>query len=238
MNYYLQVYGTAAGFVDGFYAVNGEERSLVAVSGDTQLEITLVPGSSFSGHVTDEAGRPIAGVSMLAVGIAGERLVVASTDETGAYSLMGLTEGEWRIEASYGALCGNDPSYVAMWWGGVYTAELSPYVSSTLGEEREGLDFVLPIDMDRDMMGDTWEEENGLDPTVDDSTEDNDGDGFTNLEEFRLGTDPTDVVAAKTCGCKAGGKALLLLPLLFWRRNSLVKTNEMLRSHLRTGPHC
>ena len=43
-----------------------------------------------------------------------------------------------------------------------------------------------PADGDRDGMPDDWETANGLDPSVDDSAEDHDDDGWTNLEELSL----------------------------------------------------
>ena len=46
------------------------------------------------------------------------------------------------------------------------------------------------IDTDGDGLADTWETDNGLDPTVDNSTGDPDGDGRDNLTEFLGGTDP------------------------------------------------
>lgn len=39
-------------------------------------------------------------------------------------------------------------------------------------------------DSDRDGMPDAWETANGFNPSVDDSAEDMDGDGYTNIEEF------------------------------------------------------
>lgn len=45
-------------------------------------------------------------------------------------------------------------------------------------------------DADSDGMPDVWEQANGLDPNVDDSAGDVDGDGYTNLEEFLNGTSP------------------------------------------------
>ncbi len=48
-----------------------------------------------------------------------------------------------------------------------------------------------PEDIDFDGMNDAWEDAYGLDTTRDDSAEDLDGDGLTNLEEYVLGTDPT-----------------------------------------------
>lgn len=43
-------------------------------------------------------------------------------------------------------------------------------------------------DSDNDGMPDTWEQANGLNPSVDDSAQDIDGDGYTNLEEYLNGT--------------------------------------------------
>ncbi|MCI5130854.1 MAG: hypothetical protein D3904_04875, partial [Candidatus Electrothrix sp. EH2] len=49
------------------------------------------------------------------------------------------------------------------------------------------------FDQDGDGMEDSWEIENGLDPdTPDDATEDADGDGLSNAEEFGLKTDPNN----------------------------------------------
>jgi hypothetical protein len=87
----------------------------------------------------------------------------------------------------------------------------------------EDLDFVMPIDGEQDGMGDAWESAHGLDPSRDDSAEDADGDGYTNLEEYLLGTDPADDVdgglLGGSCGC-GGGKAGLLIGLagLGWAR--------------------
>jgi hypothetical protein len=72
-------------------------------------------------------------------------------------------------------------------------------------------------------MGDAWEEGYGLDPRYDDSAEDPDGDGFSNLDEYLLGTNPVES-AEDGDGCEGGCKGsddgaslILLLPLL-WRR--------------------
>ena len=39
-------------------------------------------------------------------------------------------------------------------------------------------------------MSDLWELENGLDPLVKDAEEDPDGDSYSNLDEFLMGTNP------------------------------------------------
>jgi len=47
-------------------------------------------------------------------------------------------------------------------------------------------------DNDNDDMADDWEVDNGLDPSIDDRTQDLDGDGYTNYQEYQSGTDPGD----------------------------------------------
>lgn len=50
--------------------------------------------------------------------------------------------------------------------------------------------FTTATDTDDDQMPDQWESLYGLDPDRDDATEDPDNDGFSNLEEYCLDTDP------------------------------------------------
>gem|GEM_PF-5656194 len=52
-------------------------------------------------------------------------------------------------------------------------------------------------DSDGDLMPDSWEIVYGLDMLVDDSQQDNDGDGVSNLNEYRAHTDPTDSESAR-----------------------------------------
>ena len=74
-------------------------------------------------------------------------------------------------------------------------------------------------------MADAWEVAEGLDPTRDDSAEDPDGDGYNNLAEYLLGTDPNEVAETGCGGCSSArtspGQAVwLLVGLLGWRRRS------------------
>jgi hypothetical protein len=48
------------------------------------------------------------------------------------------------------------------------------------------------VDWDADLMPDDWEEYYGLNPDMDDSGLDQDGDDYTNLQEYMWGTDPTN----------------------------------------------
>jgi len=62
-----------------------------------------------------------------------------------------------------------------------------------LDTDNDGTGNNADPDDDNDGMPDTWEEQyNGLDPLVNDASQDIDGDGFKNIDEYRARTDPTD----------------------------------------------
>src|ERR1051325_10647887 len=47
-----------------------------------------------------------------------------------------------------------------------------------------------PVDTDGDGMPDIWEEDHGLNKLVNDASLDPDNDGLTNLQEYKMKTDP------------------------------------------------
>ena len=80
-------------------------------------------------------------------------------------------------------------------------------LSLTLDQPVGVVDFVLARDDDHDQMSDRWERRYQLDTTVDDAYEDPDEDGFNNLLEFRMRTDPHAPegywIIRRSCGCSA-----------------------------------
>jgi hypothetical protein len=51
---------------------------------------------------------------------------------------------------------------------------------------------VCDLDDDNDGMPDVWEKTYGLTPFINDAAQDKDGDGFSNISEYRRGTVPND----------------------------------------------
>lgn len=60
-----------------------------------------------------------------------------------------------------------------------------------LDTDGDGTGNNADTDDDNDQMTDIWENQYGLNPLVNDASQDLDGDGISNLDEFNQGTDPT-----------------------------------------------
>jgi hypothetical protein len=68
-------------------------------------------------------------------------------------------------------------------------------------KDKDGIPNETDTDDDNDGMSDEYENANGLNSLVDDSTLDKDGDGLTNIEEYNYQTNPqekTDILSLKT----------------------------------------
>ncbi|MFM1560294.1 MAG: LamG-like jellyroll fold domain-containing protein [Roseibacillus sp.] len=87
------------------------------------------------------------------------------------------------------------------WWEGIiddlaiWSRALSGGEIATIYNNGTGVsiaDILNPVDSDNDGMPDYYENSNGLDPNADDSGDDLDADGRTNLEEFQDGTRPNN----------------------------------------------
>jgi hypothetical protein len=215
--YTLYVYGADAGFEEGLVLDDAGEPVVYEVDGATSVDVALAPAASISGRVLDDAGKPVYGAYVSAVPTNGDSAQSAQSDANGVYSLTGLVAGTYTLTSQYVAYCPNDPGYVQVWWRDALQPETAASFVVDAGAPYPDTDIVLPVDGDHDHMGDAWETDNGLDPARDDSAEDADGDGFTNIEEYLLGTDPT-ASAGKDAGCGGcgGSSASALLLVVGW----------------------
>lgn len=223
-DYRLYVYAADEGFFDGFTQDGGEDRWFTLDDGadNDHGELTLTRSASISGTLVDDQGEPVYGGYVIAYPSDEDiDIQAAVSDIDGAFSLRGLAPGRWEVTALTAPYCPSDAGYVEVYWPGdvVYQAYASP-LDIVADEAYEDVTFVLPRDDDQDGMGDAWEDDNGLDTARDDSALDADEDGFTNLDEYLLGTDPNDASDGQGgCGCRDKGEqgvvgaGLLLLAL-------------------------
>jgi hypothetical protein len=216
--YTLGIFGESVGLVaDELRSESGAPRVLeVPPQGDLDLgEIEVPEGAVLEGVVTDVySGDRIYGAFVYAESEEEGTLVLSASDDRGRYAIEGLRAGAYRIWADYQHYCDPDVDWVPRYWPDVVNPVLNGSVRVQAGETRVW-NPTLPPDLDHDLMDDEWERQWGLDDGRDDGAEDIDGDGFSNLEEYQLGTDPTDD-GRNACGCGAGRSGLLLLLLGPW----------------------
>jgi len=223
-DYTLQIFGEPVGLVsDTLRSDDGAPRVLAVPSGEAldlgDLDIPL--GAVIEGVAVDAyAGDRIYGAFVYAESQEDGAVVLSATDDKGRYAISGLRKGAYRIWVDYQHYCDADVDWVPRYWPDVVNPVLNGSVRLQAGETLVW-DPTLPPDADHDLMDDVWEREVGLDAERDDGSEDPDGDGFSNLEEYQLGTDPLDGSRRSGCGCGGGRGGLFLLlfaPLFRCRR--------------------
>lgn len=147
---------------------------------------------SISGAVYENDGEtPIYDiyVRVAAEACTGDWLGGAYANESGEYTVYGLPEGNVYVNAC--ATC-SGLKYVNEWYDNV--AEGSDCddvmsISVTAESDHPGIDFKLDTDSDGDAMGDEWENTYFGDLSHDGNS-DTDGDGMTDLQEYRNRTNP------------------------------------------------
>ncbi|WP_167309667.1 cell wall-binding repeat-containing protein [Terrimesophilobacter mesophilus] len=88
----------------------------------TGIDITLLPGASISGNITDSAGVPQLDVTAVAVrsgSISGERPYSANSDAAGNYTITGLPAGDYRVQFRDDRMAGTGPDsqkFFDQWW--------------------------------------------------------------------------------------------------------------------------
>lgn len=168
----------------------------------TTAEVALPRAARITGRVVDEDGEPVDGIAVAALrpDLSG---LAERTNPDGTFTIGGLGPGTWDLTAEYDAICPGDPGYVPVYWPGTVNPDWASAFELEEGEQLTDVVLTVPRDADLDLMADRWEETHGLDPTdPTDATEDPDGDQYTNLDEYRMGTDPFEGTPdIEPCGC-------------------------------------
>ena len=222
----LYLWGADEGYADDWVrGEDGVETTFSIDAGVTERRVLPLEASArITGRVRDDHGRPVDGIAIAAIRDDATGLAT-TTDPDGFFTLGGLGAGDWTLIAEYDAICPGDPGYVPWYWPGTPNRDWSGTLTLEAGEQVIDLRVEVPADRDSDGMADAWEDDFGLNPTDDsDAFEDPDGDSYTNLDEYRMGTDPFDgTPATPTCGCSTPHPQrfwlwfLTVLPALLFR---------------------
>ena len=116
------------------------------------IVLRLLPNGAIAGHVTNEAGKPLRGVSVQAMKSSYPRgrrelhdVAHIATDEAGEYRIAGLAPGKYYIRAqvprSLSAKLGGDKAYVPLYYPAADDQTRSVALVLRAGEELGGIDL-------------------------------------------------------------------------------------------------
>ena len=131
-------------------------KSMSVASGQhiNDVVFRLLPNGAFTGHITNEAGKPLRGVSVQAMKSSyphGRRelhdVAHAATNDAGEYRITGLAPGKYYIRAkppaSLKAKPGSNKSYVPLYYPATNDQSHSVALVLRAGEELVGIDMTL-----------------------------------------------------------------------------------------------
>jgi hypothetical protein len=116
------------------------------------IVLRLLPNGAIAGHVTNEAGKPLRGVSVQAMKSSYPRgrrelrdVAHAATDDAGEYRVAGLAPGKYYVRAqvphSLTAKLGDDKAYVPLYYPAANDQTRSVALVLRAGEELGGIDL-------------------------------------------------------------------------------------------------
>ncbi len=121
--------------------------------------ISLQPGGTIAGHITDGDGKPLAGVSLEAISSSYRSGVLelhqvanVQTNAAGEYRIAGLTPGKYYLRAKYAHRPAVKPpkAYVPLYYPGTSDQSSSTALALDAGQELAGIDMnYVPVNTAR-----------------------------------------------------------------------------------------
>jgi protocatechuate 3,4-dioxygenase beta subunit len=118
-----------------------------------RADVTLARWGSIEGHVFDELGEPLQGVSVQLMQVryqGGRRRLVGAgsgphpTDDRGRFRLYGFPPGQYIVSATIGEVGSADlPGYTRAYYPGTPDAAEAQFVSAALSQDLTGVDFSM-----------------------------------------------------------------------------------------------
>ena len=118
----------------------------------TDVVLRLLPGGNISGHITDEAGKPLRGAAVQAMKssyvhghYALQDVAHATSDEAGEYRMTGLAPGKFyiyaKVPASLNAKLAAGKAYVPLYYSAATEQSRAVSLALRAGEELGGIDM-------------------------------------------------------------------------------------------------
>jgi hypothetical protein len=223
--YELYIWGSSAGFTDDWVRDTDDQVSQFSLESETEgeaFEIALRPAAQLAGRVLDLDGVPVGSAWVMARPEDGNS-EATMTESDGSFLISGMSEQSWSLEALVTTACPGDPGFVNTWWPSQVNPDWAPRIGLGEGERREGLEIMMPFDGDLDGMGDEWEDLWDLDRSRNDASEDPDEDGYLNISEYLLDTNPRgEALGCSATASERGGSwpwmVLMAFPVLVRRQ--------------------
>ena len=171
----------------------------LATGDNPRYKIYYRTGSSGAGQKTNYIGLPSAEPAVADEGVSAVSVTVAQDENPDASIVQFTLHNLDDTQTYYIAITALDNSgNESDLSNEISTSDVvDPDPDPETDTDGDGIPNISDPDDDNDGMPDTWENDYGLNPLVNDANDDSDNDGILNIDEYTGGTDPLDQDYAK-----------------------------------------